>query len=108
MTFPTRFKLFFATDIHGSDRCFRKFVNAGKFYGADVLLMGGDITGKMLVPIVEGPAGTYTSRLFGRDRVVDVEGLPALRKQIADAGFYAYDTTPEEIAEFSTRRSPTG
>ena len=96
-------KLFFATDIHGSDRCFRKFVNAGKFYGADVLLMGGDITGKMLVPIVEGPAGTYTSRLYGRDRAVDADGLATLRKQIADAGFYAYDTTPEEIAEFRDR-----
>jgi Icc-related predicted phosphoesterase len=96
-------KIFFATDIHGSDRCFRKFVNAGKFYGADVLLMGGDITGKMLVPIVEAAGGRYRSRVFGRDREVDVEELPALRKLIADAGFYAYDTTPDEIAEFRER-----
>jgi Icc-related predicted phosphoesterase len=95
------FKLFFATDIHGSDRCFRKFVNAGKFYGADVLLMGGDITGKMLVPVVEGAGGRYTSRLYGRERVVDTAGLAGLRKQIADAGFYAYDTTPDQIAEFA-------
>ena len=94
-------KIFFATDIHGSDRCFRKFINAGRFYGVDVLLMGGDITGKMLVPIVETTGGRYTSRLYGRDRVVTAEELPALRKQIADAGFYAYDTTPDEIAAFS-------
>jgi uncharacterized protein len=94
-------KIFFATDIHGSDRCFRKFINAGRFYGADVLLMGGDITGKMLVPIVEGADGRFTSRLYGRDRVVTAEELPALRKQIADAGFYAYETTPDEIAAFS-------
>ncbi|MCW2888957.1 MAG: putative phosphoesterase [Streptosporangiaceae bacterium] len=93
-------KIFFATDIHGSDRCFRKFVNAGKFYGANVLLMGGDITGKMLVPVVESAGGRYTTHLFGRDRVVTADGLAALRKQIADAGFYAYDTTPDEIAEF--------
>ncbi|GII58294.1 metallophosphoesterase [Planotetraspora thailandica] len=96
-------KIFFATDIHGSDRCFRKFVNAGKFYGADVLIMGGDITGKMLVPIVETAGGRYRSHVFGRDREVDVEQLPALRKLIADAGFYAYDTTPDEIAEFRER-----
>jgi Icc-related predicted phosphoesterase len=94
-------KIFFATDIHGSDRCFRKFINAGRFYGADVLLMGGDITGKMLVPIVGTAGGRYTSRLYGRDRVVTAEELPALRKLIADAGFYAYDTTPDEIAAFS-------
>ena len=93
-------KLFFATDIHGSDRCFRKFLNAGKFYGADILLMGGDITGKMLVPVVESSAGQYESYLFGRRRAVTGDELPALRKQIADAGFYAYDTTPDEIAAF--------
>jgi len=96
-------KIFFATDIHGSDRCFRKFVNAGKFYGADVLLMGGDITGKMLVPVIESAGGRYSSHLFGRKREVDAEGLPALRKEIADAGFYAYDTTPDQIAEFGAR-----
>ncbi|MBP2703968.1 hypothetical protein JOL79_09120 [Microbispora sp. RL4-1S] len=93
-------KIFFATDIHGSDRCFRKFVNAGKFYGADVLIMGGDITGKMLVPVIATAGGRFTSHLFGRDREVSAEELPALRKTIADAGFYAYDTTPDEIAEF--------
>ena len=27
---PTR--LFFATDLHGSERTYRKFINAGKFY----------------------------------------------------------------------------
>ena len=43
MARDTETRLFFATDIHGSDRCFRKFLNAGKFYGADILLMGGDI-----------------------------------------------------------------
>lgn len=94
-------KIFFATDIHGSDRCFRKFVNAGQFYGADVLLMGGDITGKMLVPVIEGPGGRYTSRLFGRERTATADELPALRKLIADSGCYAYDTTPDEIAEFT-------
>jgi Icc-related predicted phosphoesterase len=93
-------KLFFATDIHGSDRCFRKFLNAGKFYGADILLMGGDITGKMLVPVVEVAGGEYESYLYGRRRTVAKDDLPALYKQIADAGFYAYDTTPDEIETF--------
>jgi Icc-related predicted phosphoesterase len=93
-------KLFFATDIHGSERCFRKFLNAGRFYGADILLMGGDITGKMLVPVVEITPGQYETHLFGRRRTASADELPALRKQIADAGYYAYDTTPDEIAEF--------
>ena len=54
-------KIFFATDIHGSDLCFRKFLNAASFYGADVLVMGGDMTGKMLVPIV-ARGGEYEER----------------------------------------------
>jgi uncharacterized protein len=60
-------KIFFATDIHGSDRCFRKFLNAGKFYDVDHLVLGGDITGKVLVPIVRRPAGyrcEYNDRVY--------------------------------------------
>jgi uncharacterized protein len=50
-------KICFATDVHGSDRCFRKFINAGAFYGAQHLILGGDITGKVLVPIERTPTG---------------------------------------------------
>ena len=42
-------RIFFATDIHGSDVCWRKFLNAGAFHKADVLVMGGDMTGKAMV-----------------------------------------------------------
>jgi len=51
--------IFFATDVHGSDVCFKKFINAGKFYGAGVLILGGDVTGKMVVPVVEQSDGSY-------------------------------------------------
>ena len=57
----TRF--FFATDLHGSERTFRKFVNAGKFYNVDVLVMGGDITGKLLIPIIKEGSGHYRATL---------------------------------------------
>ncbi len=33
-------KVYFATDLHGSSKCFRKFLNAGQVYGADVLILG--------------------------------------------------------------------
>ena len=46
-------KIFYASDVHGSTRCFKKFLNAGKFYSADALVLGGDITGKAIVPFVE-------------------------------------------------------
>ena len=45
-------KVFFATDIHGSEICWRKFLNAAAFYKADMVILGGDVTGKVLVPIL--------------------------------------------------------
>jgi len=44
--------LYFATDVHGSDVCWKKFINAGKFYQAQVIILGGDMTGKAIVPII--------------------------------------------------------
>lgn len=99
-------KIFFATDIHGSDRCFRKFLNAGKFYGVDAIVLGGDITGKMIVPVVEEKPGQYYAQLFGRKRVVDADGLAGLNKFIADAGFYPHPMTVEEISVL--RNDPAG
>ena len=52
-------KIFYVTDIHGSEICWRKFLNAGPFYGADVVIVGGDVTGKAMVPIVEHADGTW-------------------------------------------------
>jgi len=90
--------MFMATDIHGSERCFRKFVNAGKFYKANVLIMGGDLTGKMLVPMVECPDGSVRATLFGRERVATGRReIEELMYVIRSAGFYPYPTKPEEI-----------
>lgn len=41
--------IYYATDLHGSDTCWKKFVNAGKYYDVDVLILGGDLTGKGIV-----------------------------------------------------------
>jgi hypothetical protein len=54
---PDATTLFFATDLHGSETCFRKFVAAARFYGADLLVLGGDLTGKLVVPWSPSPAG---------------------------------------------------
>ena len=57
-------KLFFATDIHGSDICWNKFLNAGKFYEADVLILGGDMTGKAVVPFIHQGGKNYKITLL--------------------------------------------
>ena len=66
-----RTKVFFVSDVHGSDVCFRKFVNAGKFYNADVLILGGDVTGKAIVPLLRMGGGAMKVREGNVDRVLN-------------------------------------
>ncbi|HYY32633.1 MAG TPA: hypothetical protein VE693_03500 [Gaiellaceae bacterium] len=89
--------LYYASDIHGSDLLWRKFVNAGRFYEADVLVMGGDITGKAVAPIVRENGGFRASEVAG-ERIFGEEELPAVEKRIRDLGFYPLVTTQEELA----------
>ncbi len=91
-------RLFFATDIHGSDICWRKFLNAGTFHHADVLIMGGDMTGKAMVPIV-GSNGQWRVTLQEQLHVLDGEAeLTAMEKRISDRGYYPVRLSPDEVA----------
>jgi len=83
-------RLFFATDVHGSDRTFRKFINSAKFYEADVLVMGGDILGKLAIPIIQEANGRYRATLQGRTETLEGEaGLKQLRSRLGTLGFYS-------------------
>ncbi|MEO8229370.1 MAG: metallophosphoesterase [Chloroflexota bacterium] len=100
---PGKTKVYFATDLHGSSKCFRKFVNAGMAYGVDVLVLGGDIAGKALQTIVRGGDGRYRCSFVGT--AYDVEegpDLAALEKLIADHGYYPYRA---EAGELDARRA---
>jgi uncharacterized protein len=91
-------RLFFSTDIHGSDLCFRKFLNAAKVYGADVLVLGGDITGKAVVPLVRVDKAHYSVSWLGKSLVVDDSTVGALEEQIRFHGFYPSRLTSEEAS----------
>lgn len=90
-------RLFFATDIHGSEVCWRKFLNAGKHYETDVIVLGGDMTGKALVPIVEA-GGHWTASLFDVPRELhsDDEVLE-FEEAVRRRGYYPFRTTRDEI-----------
>ena len=90
-------RVYFATDIHGSEVCWRKFLNAGRFYQADVLILGGDVTGKAVVPVVAAAGGGFRIRQFTGDRVLDADELAAAEVRIRDMGFYPYRTTEDEL-----------
>ena len=90
-------KLFFATDVHGSETTFRKWLNAADHYGADVLLMGGDLTGKMLVPIMEEADGTFTARFEGSTvTAADEQELANVDRALRQRGYYTQRMTPDE------------
>ncbi|MDG6901980.1 MAG: metallophosphoesterase [Nitrososphaerota archaeon] len=95
-------RIFFTTDVHGSERCFRKFLNAAKVYKADCLILGGDITGKLLIPIVEMQDGRYSVTLFGKQEVVGKEKLSEVRRSLQDAGQYSFVTTKGELKEIQS------
>jgi hypothetical protein len=94
--------LFFATDVHGSDVCWRKFINAGKFYGADVLILGGDMTGKAIVPIIEQGGGKFRAVLLEQEFLLDGEDeAEEMIKKIKSRGYYPYCLSPDELAELN-------
>ncbi|HCK65979.1 MAG TPA: metallophosphoesterase [Anaerolineae bacterium] len=93
-------KIFFATDIHGSDICWNKFLNAGKFYEADQLILGGDMTGKAVVPFIHQGGANYRVTLL--EQVFDItneDELTDMKKRVRSRGYYPYMTNPDEIAE---------
>lgn len=97
--------IFYVADIHGSDVCFRKWLNAAGFYGADVLIIGGDLTGKVLLPIypttgaAEAWTATWKDRVHRLETRAEVHGLIALAR---DSGAYGYVTTADEMAEIGS------
>jgi Icc-related predicted phosphoesterase len=94
--------LFFATDVHGSEICWKKFINAGKFYSADILILGGDMTGKAIVPLIHQGGETYKSVLLEQESILHgEEQVQEMERHIKSRGYYPYRTTPDEIGELN-------
>lgn len=92
-------RLYYASDIHGTEVLWKKFLNAAKIYSAQVLVMGGDITGKMVIPIVRGQDGVWTATFHGRgEQMHDEAEVVRLEGRIRGNGMYPYRTTVEEVA----------
>jgi uncharacterized protein len=95
-------RIFFATDVHGSEVCWRKFLNSGKHYQADVIILGGDMTGKALVPVIDDGGGRWHAtllehrqELIGEDKVAEFE-LAVKRR-----GYYPFRIDPDELRELA-------
>lgn len=100
---PTKFLL--VADLHGSEVVLNKTLNSAKFYDVKDLVVAGDITGKVLVPIVQRADGTFACELFGVDREFSTKELPDIQKQIRNAGFYFTRVSPAEYDELAADKS---
>jgi hypothetical protein len=94
-------KIFFATDIHGSEICWRKFLNSAAFYEADLVVLGGDLTGKIMVPIIDH-SGYWTVVLSGEtQRLESHQEVDEVERQIRNRGYYPTVVSPDELAELN-------
>jgi Icc-related predicted phosphoesterase len=95
-------RLFFATDLHGSEICWRKFLNSGPHYGVDAIVLGGDMTGKALVPVVhDGGDNWHATLLENRETLVGEEQVAAFEQAVIRRGYYPFRTTREEVDALS-------
>ncbi len=98
---PRELRIFFATDIHGSNICFRKFINAAKKYGARILVMGGDVTGKFIVPIVRQNNGRFRSHFEGiHYNMASQRDIEDFVRMVGNKGPYPYVFESEDNVAF--------
>lgn len=96
---PTKF--LFATDIHGSEKCWQKLVNSGAFFEVDTLILGGDMTGKGIQAIVEQANGVWQTNFLGENVEASGEAdLTKLEQRVRSAGFYPYRMTTDRFEQF--------
>jgi uncharacterized protein len=93
-------RIVYGSDFHGSNTVFRKFLAAGIKYKANALVVGGDITGKAMIPVVHQGNGRYVGYLFGGELVAtNPEELEKIKKEIGAVGFYPIAVEPDEAGE---------
>jgi Icc-related predicted phosphoesterase len=96
-------RIFFATDIHGSQKCFKKFINSAAFYKANCIILGGDITAKMIVTIVKQPDGSYTAKYLGGEYTARTDDeLRTLEERIRFIGYIPYLTDAVEVSDLQS------
>jgi uncharacterized protein len=93
-------KLYFATDVHGSEICWKKFLAASKFYEVDTLILGGDMTGKAIIPIIAQGGEEYKVTLLEQETMLHgKEEVDKMVQTIQNRGYYPYVTDPDQVQE---------
>jgi len=89
-------RILFVTDIHGSTPVFMKALGAASLYKAEVLIHGGDIIGKYLIPFFKSN-GDVETEIMGSKRVLKSDSeVQAAEAEVSRIGAYPFYTTPDE------------
>jgi hypothetical protein len=96
-------RILYGSDFHGSDIVFRKFIASALQYKANVLIVGGDVTGKAMIPVIHQGGGHYTANLFGGEQnAATLDQLEKVKKTISNVGFYPIVLEKDEAAELES------
>lgn len=96
-----RTRFLFSTDFHGSETVWRKFLNAAKYFDLDALILSGDMTGKLMIPIVKRGDGMYDASLQGEEIRLSEEEIPEFSKRCRMITYLPYVTTPDEVDQIA-------
>jgi Icc-related predicted phosphoesterase len=97
-------RILYGSDFHGSDTVFRKFIASGLQYKADVLIVGGDVTGKAMIPVIHAGKGRYQASWFGNQaEATTPEELEKVKKDISSIGFYPIVLEKDEAGELENQ-----
>jgi len=102
-------RLLYGSDFHGSDTVFRKFIAAGIQYKVNALIVGGDVTGKAMVPVIHQGGGNYIGQVFGRqETATNPEEIEKVKKNISSVGFYPIVVEKDEAKELEDHPDKMG
>lgn len=86
-------KILFFTDVHGSEIVLRKALNATIIYKVNILIHGGNISGKYIVPVFKINDNLYETNILGENLKAPIKEIES---RIDRIGGYLYLTTKEE------------
>lgn len=96
-------KLMYVADMHGSETVWRKWMNAQSMYNIDVSILAGDLSGKVIVPIIKETDGSYTCRHGGRlERASNENELESIKSRLRARGIYPHLSAQEEVEQLKS------
>ena len=90
-------RIVFASDFHGSETVWRKFLNSAAIFKANWLVMGGDLTGKILTPIVLQADGTYKSDFLDETHTIQSDKVEDFKKRVREHCYIPYVCNEKEF-----------